>query len=81
MPRPPCKSSFVFFNPSWQNIINICEGKIMLAITINAAFSYGLLKDLLKSCGITKVKGVIKIRGCKNLPFIPEDLHVKGIKL
>ena len=70
-----------FFNPSWQNVINIYGGQDYADNYHKCGFSYGLLKSLLKSCGITKVKRVIKIKGYKNLPFIPEDLHVKGIKL
>jgi predicted SAM-dependent methyltransferase len=70
-----------FLNPSWQNVINIYGGQDCAGNYHKCGFSYGLLKDLLKSCGIVKVKRVIKIRGYKNLPFIPEDLHVKGIKV
>jgi predicted SAM-dependent methyltransferase len=74
--------AFLFFlNPSWQNVINIYGGQDYTGNYHKCGFSYNLLKDLLESCGIIKVKRVIKIKGYKNLPFIPKDLHVKGIKL
>jgi len=70
-----------FLNPSWQNVINIYGGQDYAGNYHKCGFSYGPLKELLKSCGIIKVKRVVKIKGYKNLPFIPEDLHVKGIKV
>jgi hypothetical protein len=41
-------------------------------------FSFGLLKQLLEGCGITKVKRVIK-KGILGIPCL-SDLHVKGVK-
>jgi predicted SAM-dependent methyltransferase len=69
-----------FLNPSWQNVRNIYGGQDYAGNYHKCGFSYGLLKDLLKSCGIIKVKRVLKLRGYKNLPFIPEDLHIEGVK-
>jgi len=73
--------AFLFFlNPIMQNVINIYGKQDYVGNYHKCGFSYGLLKDLLGSCGIIKVRRVIKIKGNKNLPFIPEDLHVKGTK-
>ena len=70
-----------FLNPTWQNVINIYGAQDYPENTYKCGFSFGLLKSLLKSVGITDVQRVIKVKGYKNLPFLPEDLHVKGIKL
>ena len=75
------RSLLFFLNPTWQNVINIYGAQDYPENTHKCGFSSGLLKSLLKSVGIRDVKRVIKIKGYKNLPFIPEDLHVKGIKL
>ncbi|MEM5854509.1 MAG: hypothetical protein QXG39_06020 [Candidatus Aenigmatarchaeota archaeon] len=52
--------------------------KTMRVIIIKCGFSYGLLRDLLKSCGIRDIKRIIK--GYKGIPFIPDCLHIRGIK-
>jgi predicted SAM-dependent methyltransferase len=70
-----------FLNPSWLNVTNIYGGQDYAGNYHKCGFSYGLLKGLLKSCGIIKIRRVVKIKGYKNLPLIPEDLHVIGIKL
>ncbi len=67
-----------FLNPSWQNVRNIYGTQDYVFNQHRCGFSYGLLKQLLKSCGIKNVKRVIK--GYKGIPFIPDCLHVKGIK-
>ena len=50
----------------------------MSMIIISAVISYDLLKELLEECGITKIKRVIK--GFEGIPFIPDCLHIKGVK-
>ncbi|MFX1475979.1 MAG: methyltransferase domain-containing protein [Promethearchaeota archaeon] len=67
-----------FLNPSWQNIRRIYGGQDYPGNFHKSGFSYGLLKGLLNSCGITKVKRIIK--GYKGIPFLPDSLHVKGVK-
>jgi predicted SAM-dependent methyltransferase len=67
-----------FLNPSWQNVRNIYGAQDYAGNYHKCGFSYGLLKDLLESCGIHKVKRVIK--GYKGIPFLPDCLHVKGVK-
>jgi len=54
------------------------EHKNMSMIIISAVISYDLLKELLEECGITKIKRVIK--GFEGIPFIPDCLHIKGVK-
>jgi hypothetical protein len=71
--------AFLFFlNPSWQDVRNIYGAQDYAGNYHKCGFSYGLLKDLLESCGIHKVKRVIK--GYKGIPFLPDCLHVKGVK-
>ena len=71
--------SFLFFlNPSWKNIENVYGGQDYEGNYHKCGFSFELLKDLLASCGIKKIKRIIK--GYKGIPFIPDCLHVKGIK-
>jgi len=71
--------AFLFFlNPSWQNVRNIYGGQDYAGNYHKCGFSYGLLKSLLESCGIKKVKRVIK--GYKGIPFLPDCLHVRGVK-
>lgn len=67
-----------FLNPSWQNVRNIYGAQNHACNYHKCGFSYGLLKDLLESCGIKEVKRVIK--GYKGIPFLPDCLHVKGVK-
>lgn len=67
-----------FLSPSRQNIKNIYGGQDHDTDFHKCGFSYGLLSNLLESCGIKDVKRVIK--GYKGIPFIPDSLHVKGVK-
>jgi len=41
-------------------------------------FSYSILKNLLESYGINSIRRVAS--GYKGIPFIPDCLHIKGIK-
>lgn len=71
--------AFLFFlNPTWRNVKNIYGGQDYAGNYHKCGFSYGLLKSLLESCGIRKVKRIIK--GYKGIPFIPDCLHIRGIK-
>lgn len=67
-----------FLNPSWQNMKNIYGEQDHAFNYHKAGFSYGLLKHILKDCGITNIKRVI--RGYKGIPFMPDCLHVQGVK-
>lgn len=71
--------AFLFFlNPSWKNIENVYGGQDYEGNYHKCGFSYELLKSLLESCGIRKVRRIIK--GYKGIPFIPDCLHVIGFK-
>jgi predicted SAM-dependent methyltransferase len=71
--------AFLFFlNPTLQNVKNIYGGQDYAGDYHKCGFSYGLLKRLLESCGIRDIKRMIK--GYKGVPFIPDCLHVKGVK-
>lgn len=71
--------AFLFFlNPSWQNVKNIYGEQDYVWNTHRCGFSYGLLKSLLESCGIRNIKRIVK--GYKGIPFIPDCLHVRGVK-
>lgn len=67
-----------FLNPSWQNIKKVYGAQDYEGNYHKCGFSFGLLRSLLESCGITDVKRIIK--GYKGVPFIPDSLHVKGVK-
>ncbi len=72
--------AFLFFLlPSWKNVKNIYGEQDYEGNYHKCGFSYELLKSLLESCGIKKVKRIIK--GYKGIPFIPDCLHVKGTKM
>lgn len=71
--------AFLFFlNPTLQNMKNIYGGQDYAGDYHKCGFSYELLKRLLESCGVRNVKRIIK--GYKGIPFIPDCLHVRGIK-
>jgi len=71
--------AFLFFlNPSWQNVRNIYGGQDYAGNCHRCGFSYGLIKSLLESCGIKNLKRAIK--GVKGIPFLPDCLHVRGVK-
>jgi predicted SAM-dependent methyltransferase len=73
------RAFLLFLNPSWKNIENIYGGQDYEGNYHKCGFSYELLKALLESCGIKQVKRIIK--GYKGVPFIPDCLHVIGIKV
>jgi SAM-dependent methyltransferase len=67
-----------FLDPSWQNVRNIYGEQDYDGNFHRGGYSYGLLKSLLESCGIKNLKRMIK--GYKGIPFLPDCLHVKGVK-
>ncbi len=67
-----------FLAPSWQNVRNIYGEQDYVGNQHRCGFSFGLLKHLLESCGIEDVKRTFK--GYKGIPFIPDCLHVRGVK-
>jgi predicted SAM-dependent methyltransferase len=67
-----------FLNPSWQKIRNIYGSQDHAGNNHKSGFSYRLLKNLLESCGIKNIKRIIK--GYKGIPFLPDCLHIVGIK-
>lgn len=66
----------------WMYEIGCGEKKVMqgsIGIDIRkCGFSYKIIKDIIKDHGIIKIKRIIK--GYKGIPFIPDSLHIKGIK-
>ena len=72
------RAFLLFLNPTWQNVKNIYGEQDFTGNYHICGFPFGLLKNLLEFCGIRNVKRVIK--GYKGVPFIPDCLHVRGIK-
>ena len=71
--------AFLFFlNPTRENIQHIYGGQVHERSYHKCGFSFGLLKDLLRSAGIVKIKRVFE-KGPMGLPYYA-DLHVTGIK-
>jgi predicted SAM-dependent methyltransferase len=67
-----------FLFPTWENVINIYGEQNYKENFHKCGFSFKLLKELLEDCRITKIKWVRT--GYKGIPFIPDCLHVRGIK-
>ncbi len=67
-----------FLNPSWKNVEHIYGEQNYVGGEHRCGFSYGLLKKSLESIGIKHVKRIIT--GYKGIPFIPDCLHIKGVK-
>jgi predicted SAM-dependent methyltransferase len=71
--------AFLFFlAPNWKNIENVYGEQNYIGNYHKCGFSYELLKGLLESCGLKKIRRIIK--GYKGIPFIPDCLHIRGIK-
>ena len=64
--------------PSWKDIKNIYGEQDYPYNYHKSGYSYRLLKRALKQLGIIKIKRIIK--GYKGLPFLPDCLHIKGVK-
>lgn len=73
------RAFFFFLKPTWQDIINIYGEQNYPGNFHHCGFSYSLLKEILESCGIAKVKRIID--GYKGIPFIPRCLHIRGNKI
>ncbi len=67
-----------FLNPTWSNIKNIYGREEYSEDYHKCGFYFQLLKSLLESCGISNIKRIID--GYKGIPFIPNCLHITGIK-
>jgi len=67
-----------FLRPSWDNIKNIYGEQNYKGNYHSCGFAYNLIKEKLELNGITNVKRILD--GYKCIPFIPCDLHIKGIK-
>ncbi|MFC1893702.1 methyltransferase domain-containing protein [Chloroflexota bacterium] len=72
------RSLLFVLKPTWQNIKNIYGGQDYSENYHKCGFSYGLLKGLLNEVGVQDVKRVIS--GYMGIFFLPDSLHVKGIK-
>jgi len=71
--------AFLFFlSPSWQNVKHIYGEQDYPGNSHKCGFSCGILKDLLKRQGIKNIKRIIN--GYRGIPFIPDCLHLKGVK-
>lgn len=71
--------AFLFFiNPSIENIKNIYGGQDYEGNYHKTGFSYGLLKNMLKHCGVIEIRRIIT--GYKGIPFLPDGLHIIGYK-
>lgn len=66
--------------PTWQNVKNIYGGQDFPENYHKCGFSYKQIKRLLEEIGIKNVKRVVRVRGYKGIPFVPDCLHVKGVK-
>jgi predicted SAM-dependent methyltransferase len=67
-----------FLHPCWQHIKYIYGRQDYPENTHRCGFSYNILKSLLISVGINKVKRIYD--GYIGIPLIPRDLHVVGKK-
>lgn len=65
-------------NPSWENLRNIYGDQDYPENYHKCGFSYKIAKEVLEEFGIIKIKRIIN--GYKGIPFIPDSLHISGIK-
>jgi predicted SAM-dependent methyltransferase len=65
--------------PTWDGVMKIYEDQDYPENSHLSSYSFGLLKGILISLGIGRIKRTVK--GYKGIPFIPNSLHVRGIKL
>jgi predicted SAM-dependent methyltransferase len=71
--------AFLFaLSPSKQNIRNIYGEQDYPGNFHKNGFSFGILQNLLQQHGILNIKRIMK--GYKGIPFLPDCLHLKGIK-
>ncbi|CAD6490832.1 MAG: Methyltransferase domain protein [Candidatus Argoarchaeum ethanivorans] len=69
-----------FMRPSWKNVKNIYGGQDFPENYHKCGFSYKMLKELLEQVGIKRVRRILRRRGYMGIPFLPDCLHVKGVK-
>lgn len=69
-----------FLHPSWSNMTQIYGGQDHDGNFHKCGFSFELLKTILEENGIKEVKMVKNPRGYKHIPFVPNSLHVRGVK-
>ena len=77
-PDLQARALLFFLKPSWENVRNVYGSQDYPENYHKCGFSYRLLKELLKRLGLVSIKRVID--GYKGIPFIPSDLHIKGVK-
>lgn len=77
-PDLQARALLFFLKPSWKNVRNVYGGQDYLGNYHKCGFSYKLLKAIAKEQEIIKIKRVID--GYRGIPFIPGDLHIKGMK-
>lgn len=64
--------------PTWDGVMKIYGDQDYPENSHLSGYSYGLLKEILISLGIGRIKRII--RGYKGIPFIPNSLHLVGEK-
>jgi predicted SAM-dependent methyltransferase len=67
-----------FLNPSWKNIEDVYGRQDYEGNYHKCGFSFEMLKSLLEKSGVHQIKRVIN--GYKGIPFVPDCLHVIGVK-
>jgi len=77
-PDTYARALFFFVCPSWENMRKFYGGQDYQENFHKCGFSYNLLKKVLKENEIIEIKRVFD--GYKGIPFLPNDLHVKGVK-
>jgi predicted SAM-dependent methyltransferase len=77
-PDLQARSLLFFLHPNRQDIKNIYGDQNYPENTHKCGFSYGLLRKYLEEASVVNVKRIMK--GYMGIPFLPDCLHVKGIK-
>lgn len=65
--------------PNWNDVTYIYGGQDYPENMHKCGFSYSILKKKLSSLGLRKIRRVYD--GYMGIPFLPCDLHVKGVKI
>ena len=79
-PDLQARALIFFLRPSWGNVKSIYGGQDYPENYHNCGFSYGLIKGCLERCGVIRVRRILKKKGYHGIPFLPDCLHIKGIK-
>jgi predicted SAM-dependent methyltransferase len=77
-PDLQARALLFFIRPNWKDVINIYGSQDYPENYHKCGFSFYLLKEILESCGIIKIRRIFS--GYKGIPFIPDSLHIKGKK-